>query len=539
MKLLNNYWSTSVFVMIFFLLITSSCIQDRFDFDKVSTTNWHPTIATPLANAHIDVYDVFTFTDTSELIVIDPETGLLALRYTDTIRSKKPNDIVPTPDQTISETVILPGGSGSKTVTGTYTFNTSSGVVIDSMHISSGKIKVGISPDNNIDQITVKIPELVKNGQSFDKTAAPSNFDYSVKGYTLDMTNGADNEISYEITVTYSSASSGSRDVTIGIKNWEYSAVFGDFGQQTITAEKDSILLKIFKSAQDEGTIRLFDPKIKLDIFNSFGFVMGIDVAELYSRNTITKVRTDITYDENTPDDCSGSQTKAPFSLPDIKAPNLSEIGQIKETNITIDSCNSSVSDIIKPVPKWVAYDADIVSNPNGSSNNFMTDDSRAKIEALVELPLFGYAYNWTLDDTLDFNFDEENVKEVKKVILRAVIENHYPVNAEMQLYLMDENFNTLDSLIQDSLIQNKEDYVIKSGKVQGTKVVSATTTLLDIPFSQKRVPHLLNAEYLRIKGRAASEKADPENKKVKIFEDYYMDLQLGVKVNGKIKVDT
>ena len=72
----------AVYALIFF---ASSC--KKLEFDKIAQTAWNPNLAIPLAYADFGVYDILARQDSTDLVVIDPSTGAIALVYKGEIAS--------------------------------------------------------------------------------------------------------------------------------------------------------------------------------------------------------------------------------------------------------------------------------------------------------------------------------------------------------------------------------------------------------------------------------------------------------------------
>ena len=65
----NTFSYAAVAAMaVLLLLVAASCNRDRFDLDKIGSTEWNPAVAFPLMKADLDVYDVMARIDSSDLI---------------------------------------------------------------------------------------------------------------------------------------------------------------------------------------------------------------------------------------------------------------------------------------------------------------------------------------------------------------------------------------------------------------------------------------------------------------------------------------
>lgn len=534
----------SVFAAALALSFTlQSCLKDNFDFDKLTGTEWNPNIAVPLVYASMGVYDILAHTDSSDIFVIDPTTGFIALVYEGEIFSFDASQIVQMPDQsaptqsislTAGEITTLATGSVTTTSSSTYTYTSTSGVEIDSVQLKAGILKVDLTSDfPHSGSLTVTLPSFKKSGLVFVGTI-PINYNgsfvsasqsFDLTGYTADMTTtGTPNQFPIQYTLTLNNSGNTTTtankiSITPSFNSFKFSKVFGDFGQQSVAVEKDSILIRIFNNAID-GTFQLVDPKIRFNISNSFGFPVILEIPTRKTINLNTGVEKQLTFN---------SSMIYPFK---INGPTLSQLGQTVTTNLTIDKSNSNITELITPTPKYFVYEANAKIDPVlPSGRHFLTDSSLMKVYTEIELPLEGYAYGFTIADTLNFEFGE-NVQEVESVLLRINIKNGFPVNVKMQLVFLDENYNPLDSLFAKGFEE-----IMLPGQVDATgKVIAPTSKISDVVFDQARVPNLLNARHVVVKGEAESLEGTT-GKVVKIYDTYKLDVKLGLQVQGSIKL--
>ncbi|MFH1320166.1 MAG: hypothetical protein ABII90_05865 [Bacteroidota bacterium] len=75
------------------ILIIHSCVKDEYDLDMLAEQEWKPEIAIPLIHASLSLRDILDDYDNEELIVVDHNTGFLAIVYKGTILSKKAREL--------------------------------------------------------------------------------------------------------------------------------------------------------------------------------------------------------------------------------------------------------------------------------------------------------------------------------------------------------------------------------------------------------------------------------------------------------------
>jgi hypothetical protein len=143
-------------------------------------------------------------------------------------------------------------------------------------------------------------------------------------------------------------------------------------------------------------------------------------------------------------------------------------------------------------------------------------------------MPLSLVANNLTLVDTVDFNLDEENVKNIIDGNLFVYADNGYPFDADLTLELLDQN-NQLFKTI--TLINNR----IEAAPVNSLlKVETPKMSVLNIPLSAADISALTLAKKMKLTV-AFTTTAQPNY--LKIYSDYKIDLKLvgdfGYQVNA------
>lgn len=526
-------------IIVALICIAATIACKKYDLDKLSGTNWKPSLAVPFVDSELDVYDILAAADSNNLIVIDEDTRLLALVYEGELFSFAAKDIVNLPNTSASTSFTPAAGtmpaSGTYTMTDTQTisYSPTTGVEIIKMLLKAGSLKIDVSayPFGGDVTLNIHIPGLTKSGVEFDQNVSLSNVNVSTSfdltGYIFDMSKtGSFNEFDVNTTLTFT-ASSGTPipatqiDVDMGFNDLEFEEIYGDIGTQTISTDKDSILIRVFQSALN-GTFHLTNPKIRVNVTNTFGFANNIDFTKL---ETITyqsdpPVAVQIQYNNQT----------APFDFVDVAASTTAPVVETKE----IDKTNSDIITIMEPTPKYVHHQVQITSTSAGSSTTypFIKDDSYLKVETEVELPLEGYSGGWLLQDTVEFSFGDNNLDEIEQVLLRTTIGNRFPVDASLKLTLLDSNYNYMAVLLED------DKNLIESAQVDSDgKVIAPTETVTDLIINDENSEHLFNAKYVIV--TATANTTDYSNQKqVKIYEDYTMRVQIGIMVDASVKVE-
>ncbi|HET6245753.1 MAG: hypothetical protein H0V01_05030 [Bacteroidetes bacterium] len=536
-KILN---SIGIICFLNSIVLLQGCIKDKLSLDNLKD-EWNPTFAIPLVNASLGVYEILANTDSSDIVVIDPVTGFIALVYSGEVVSFDARDIVGLQDQIGQDDITLSPsefstltttGSVSKTQNSTHVYLPTSVIQIDSLRLKSGTIQLNVNNSlNHSGTLKIRIPGMVKNGISFEQTipissSLPNNLQtINLQGYSVKMASGPGNyneiPIEYILDLNYSIGQSGNGNISVERRfiGWEFDRIFGYFGQQIVSSAQDSIQLKIFNNSTD-GYFELTNPSIKFNIINSFGFPIDLNINVLKSKNIETGVETNIALN-NFPN---------PFA---INYPSVSQIGGSASTPKKLDKSNSNLATLVTPTPKFFIFGITGQSNPNGlpaqNERNFMTDESKFVIETEIELPLEGFAFGFSVIDTLDFSFSE-NKEEIESLLIRINVDNGFPVDLRMQLVLLDQNYKPLDSLL------NPLENLVLSGVVgPAGKVTQSSQKITDVSYDQSKVYNLLNAKYIIVRGTSNSFGASASNASntiSKIYDDYKINVRVGLKAS-------
>lgn len=538
-------------ILVFFLLIATivitipACVKDNFEFDKIVKTEWNPDIAVPLVYSSLTVQNILTKNDKNGIIVVGSDK-FCTLIYKGNLFSLVASDLIKIPNQTppaysaFLTPVQIASFTTNGTVTGSYsqTINFDSGTntpkpKIDSMIFKAGSIDITLNSDFKYSgQILIKIPGAKKNGVIFSKTlpitysGSPVTISatYDLAGYHFDMTNGGGNfnqfVIDYDITLTGSGLPPTTSDViTISqsMHDMTFDRIFGDIGQQSLSPDKDTVEISIFKNSIGTGLFTLVDPKVKVVISNSYGVPISATISQLAGYN---------------PGSSSYPITGSPNPLP-ILSPNFSQIGQTLTDSYTLDKNNSNIVSVVNNTPKYLIYNINSLSNPGGTptNNNFVIDTSRFKVDMELELPLWGTAKDFVLFDTIPFEIEQEITDEVESVLLRTYNSNGFPIDFDMQVYFIDSSKVRIDSLvIPNQLILQSAQVNLSTGFV-----TSPTQKTYDATMSQARFKNLQKAKNMVVKASASTTNGGTTD--VKIYSDYRLEVKFGLQVKIRKKI--
>jgi hypothetical protein len=547
---MNKKISTAI-ALLFVVTCFTSCYKDKFDLDKLSTDiKWNPNVAVPVIHSSLSIRDLLQDYDTNEVFIYD-QTGFLYLMYHKQVFSIPASDYITLPDQNFSDNFVgndflsqgFPATYSSKTITKNYTHTLVVGSpsdAFDSLVVKSGTFTLNVnSTFLHAGSLLITFPFIKKNGVPYSKTVTVNlddgTFTYTnsfndLTGYTIDFTNPTFNQIPVILSLTLNRTTghvvtaAHQANVSISFSGMQYSILYGDIGQRSIPIQEDTVNIKLFNSTIN-GQIYFMDPKFRLYIHNSFGVPLQANFNDFKIWSNATNSFNTFTF----PSAYNPLMITAPIS------PNLPPT----LTTVQLDTTNfPTISTIVSEFPRYVYLQTTATSNPPSMPQyNFIKDTSKFSVDLEVELPLWGRASWWVLQDTLDFDFskyykdsvvDLDNIEWVK---FHININNGLPTEAGVQLFFTDSLYNVKDTIFSPQNMQ-----VVESGVLgQNGKVVAATRKITDVIYTSSRLSHLTDVKKVLVRGYVKTSNAGSTN--VRFYEDYALDVKVGLQVQAKINI--
>lgn len=519
-----------------FALSITSC--KKLEIDKIAKGAWSPALAVPVGNAHFNVYDVLSKSDTTDLVVID-NTGALKLVYRNQQELISGEDFVNLPDQGVAynrsamDYGISPVASFSSTIViqvdEVIDFGAGGTYQLTSVDFKQGKLAIGVSttlrhtvkfdlqfPDVLINGVGANASILLNNPNAISQSGSDT---IDLSNAIMDLTNGPNgfNEIRVTGTVTITGSgnpitSAESIDIGVDLNNMGFDLINGDFGQTNIFSLSDTIAIKLFNNISN-GFIQFSDPSADFKMTNSFGIPIRVNFNEV-----------------KTKEDESGQEYPLTGFPPSFTIPSAPSPGSSASNNLLLNAQNTqNLGSIISPTPKKMIYDIDGDINPQGPANNFIKDDSKLSMEATLTLPLEGYATGFLVRDTIPFSL--ELPEQIDYAIFRLISNNGFPVEVTTKLYLADSSYAVIGEVLDNSIT------VIGAAPVDATgRVIQRTKKITDIKISQENADNLKRTKYLIIEAGAKTFNGEL-NQVVKIYDDYQIDVQLSALIQAVIKL--
>jgi len=532
----NKWIWKSVIVFVFLSIVLVSCLKNDFDFEKVTLPTWEPNFSLPLIHSKLNLSKVLGEADAGDMLLEDP-FHFLTLIYRSNIFSQEAQEVFTIANQMYAQnySFSLPGGmNNGDSTSGSYSDNivfiNTNNEILDTLYLKEGNINLLFNSDINQNaKINIVFPTATKNGVplthtiNLNYTGTPFNINTNIDitGYKLvfDHSGGTFNKlpILYNVTVyNIGSPDQSPYDFNFNLffQNQNYSKMFGYLNQKDYLFPMDTLSIDIFKNSWF-GNFLLEDPKLKIKISNSYGFPLNITWGLLEGINPKTPT--------------SMALTNVPNPM-NVNSPTI--IGHDIETVYNLDKNNSNIKDVVNIIPHYFAYLFEGHANPSGIyTPNFVLDTSRFKVDVEMEMPLFGRAWDFIIEDTVDFTF--EKIEELVYINFKINITNGFPVDSKIQIVITDSLYNPLDSLFPTA------QYVIQSanmGPAPDYKVTTPVHKYTEVNLSQTRLTNLTNARKMLI--IATLNTKNNGNDIVKFYSDYMIDVRMAARAQLKVNLN-
>lgn len=524
-------------IIIFLGLLLNSCLKDGdFELDKLAKNQYDPSIAAPLVNSNLTLKDILK--DTSGIIQVNTDNSLKLVYSSNNLVSIMAKDLFIIPNQSIQTdtnnlSLLQPpvGDSNYLILTNNYKFTLPEpDQRIDSFFIKKAILKLALNTDiNHKSRLRLTIPDVtLQNGNPFvldipiDYTgwACPYTINIppiDLSGCRIKFNNapGHKNEVTFKYEhYIYHDNYVFNPNYFIYINNEltdiEYGKLFGYIGQKDLPMN-DTTEITIF-TTQTYGNFDFSNVKVGMNIKNSFGIPSEIKVEKLLAVNGNNIVNI--------------NDFPNPNPIP-INSPTFNQIGQYATTNIP-SVTSTDLADAINIAPKKIIYkvNGQLYPIPDPTNESFILDTSRLKVDFNIELPLQGKIGGFVLQDTL--KFDLTNLKDVSEASFIINTLNHFPLDANVQVYFTDATYNILDSLITNGT------NIIKSGIIGSNEMVIAPTPkTTEISVENNRLRKIENSRFMFIKARLTT--YDYPNRVVKVSNGDYLNVKMGIKVKAKL----
>jgi hypothetical protein len=538
-------------ILITIVLVVSSCVKDNFDLDKWDREiQYDASFAAPAVWGDIAFIDVVELYDSTGLLIENDE-GYVSLQYKTKVSSDTVQSIIYLEDQHTTGAIASPvfnfAGFDSFGDSLSHVYNTDMAFTmfnpeaeIDTILLKTGILDiVASSTYGHSARMYITFPTVTKNGVPFSRIftfvtgggySASTNNDFS--GYKIDLTQTANgfNEIPVQVRLTlYYSGSgvpnTGNLSFDADMTGMRYSIMHGYFGLNTLFFESDTISISLFRNDDwDIERYRFEDPRFDIFYWNSYGVPSQFYFTHLVANSAIDDLDYNII-------DYGVGLPIGEINPYDVSYANT--VGTIMLDSLKLNRSNSNIADVVNKRPKWIQFKAKATTNPAGNDhNNFVTEDSRIDVEVVMELPLWGYVYNFNATDTTEVDVSDlfNDYNPLKRALIRIDIQNGFPIEAFGQVYFVDENYQILDSLFY-----TYQERLLAAADVDADgRVLEFSRKITKIEYDEERLEKLRTCKHVIYGGQANSTDADT-NELVKIYSDYRIKFDIGFEVDLEV----
>lgn len=533
---------TPIYVVLgFFLLTISSCLKDE-DIRKlrnVEGVELDSEHAIALFNDDFKVRDFLYLADSLKQLVINPD-GYFSYIVGQNSTSLIGNDFISIPNASISGNFAFPGAvSSAFNAAPAGTVITDSVEVfwdldllpleIDSVVFKLAQLDILLNSTFNVNHsVRLVIEELRSpNLQSFE-FFTPNlrgnfvNISETIDGYKADFTLGSAqyNIIKLKFICSISKSTSSEQilpgqriNYNLGLRDQQFSKLFGYFGQLLLNIPPASIELGIFDNTVGTGTITIEDPRINLYFDNSFG--MGVRVDAISPFQGITQNGSIIPI----------TGVSLPFVL------NASAtIGAIERTTLLLREPQVNTKQLANSKVVQIDFAAQATVNPNGRVRNFASDTSKVVLTSEVELPFHGTLKDFSIQQQSEFSIPED-IEIVEFVEIKMIVENTLPLSLDFQLYFLDSNDVVKDSLYQSL---NGERLVVAAPVNSQGQVTGAASKVSFLKIDKQKLQLLEDLDVTQIRLLVFASSTNEGSVPVKLYPDDGIVIKAGLKVKIK-----
>ena len=497
---------------------------------ELERPSWDVNLTGPLISSSLGLEDLIA----DSLLQVNADSSI-TLVYKSTIYSLDPASLFAVPDTILSDTFELPGAIPSIAVVPNQQIFSQTDdnsfylddVELTGLSLRSGKCVVEIS--STVDQpteYTYTLPGVTQNGIPFSKiiivpagslsNPAIYSQQFDLSGYDFDLrgTSGSDyNAFRADLLIKMASTSSPTNltnsdriIISTGFTGLKPSYAKGYFGSQMIDVPSETVPFDLFNKLIS-GTIDIADIDINLILRNAIGADARITINQFLAQKTYTSA--------------SIALSHAVIGNPlNINRATSNGTGPVPSGYyIQLDENNSNIDQVIELLPDRITVAMDMHINPLGNvsaHNDFIYDVKTFDADLEITLPLNLIATNLTLADTVELQVEKGENGFVKEGVFRIYAENGFPLGADLQLFLLDEYNNPIDSLVAEGTIA-------AAPLTSSLTAVSKQTSVVEVKLSSAQMEQLYANARLLMKVIFYT---GTQTQHIKIYDHYRLDLK-------------
>ncbi|MCP4458411.1 MAG: hypothetical protein GY816_10375 [Cytophagales bacterium] len=515
----------------------STCGLADLEFDKVQNPTINTDFALPLGSISYSIKDLTEDIGDEVLEVVEGDEFSLSFIYRDTTEYSDHDALIEIGDVTNFDTYSPVTSDISSVPTAAsiplpskdfeFEIEATSGERIDSVFFKGGTLEYTLSSDFDflIDYVFTLTDIRDESNQpvTFSRFVASSSSDFQSRSLAglknVSTPIGGSNifNVNLQVTLQVPANTTVRADdkitIDLVLKNPVISGVFGDFGNDPIDVQENSIEISAFEDAA-VGELEIAMASISMEIDNRYGIEMGMSMAGVKAIDSdLNEIN------------LSGTVVDA---LQFVDAPNSSQIGEIVSSTVTIDQTNSNILDLINSLPSSMVFNVTAEPNPPGSDNenNFLFDDQMVEIRTIMEIPFEFKMDGFSKDITM--SSPGSDLEAAESLEIHVNTSNEIPFNGTLDLSFTNGDGDTIYVLPDIGIIESPD--IGSDGRTIGSSDSSASIVL-----DEEGLNAFLESDEIIATIKIFTFESALDNH-VKMFSDYQLDIDLAV--SGKISVE-
>ena len=441
--------------------VLSGCIKEdiNLDSDSLSKFDRKWNIAGPVANIDLKAADLIgQLSDTIKAHIKTDDDGMLIAQYFNSHEILW-DDIVKLENIDVQKDypVIIPPGMTDPGVALYFEekikLNEKSEQRFDSMYVQSSILYLDINFPGEISGVLrITFPEITMNGQAlemvYNSSDPQANIQQDLTGYRVVFSQAVDSSyITMGITPeSISTSNTGgiitNFGITLSLQDAVPEIIFGSFGNTEILNQDESSDINLFSELESFDMIDFFDLRVLLEFDNYFGIDYQCIIDNTVVRNTDNGDSLQVVFSGNNTINVE-SATYSDSIVPTLNSEYF-------------DNTNSNLKEAVFFFPNKVDYR--IIANAiedNSDALHFVTQQNKITGSFDIEVPLWIKCQEYTRMDTAEFvdfsDISDEDTEFIDSISLSFVIENSLPFEVELQVYVLNDSSEIIDSLFSGS----------------------------------------------------------------------------------------
>jgi hypothetical protein len=526
-------------------LVISSCHKEYFQLDKLSDEmEIRPHLVAPLIQGSVSMGDIVELFDSASYLG-EFADGLIYLAYSDTFLNFRADELDLLLDNYYSESyldpdigtdpVFLSSGIGDTVhflKSTFYSLKTEGESRLDSIIFKGGDMQIEVASTFMHRGLITISSEYIRDpdGNNYKNTAeitsAGGDFtgtiDHSLEGYALETLRQGDSSVfrvDYDLALVNSGnpVSPGELcQINSSMTDLGFYGLFGYVDPAEVVSDSGEQEISFYADFPALSHLKLADPRIDVRTYSSLGIPFELTLDHVIATAEDLSTLSLEFYEGH------------PFKIP---APSLSQVGETVLGEFQINNQTSNFHELMNLAPSSLSYriargpDPDIMD-----PNHFLLDTSHFMLEAEFLVPMDLRYTAYAMQDTLEFELGEEGIDTtmVKEVQLNIRTVNELPVELDLQLLLLNESYQAIDSVFE------QDGVFLPASEVDGDGVlVSASEQSNQANFPAEKLGKLEQVRFLVVVARLVTSGQGEDY--VKFYSDYSLDFDISLHASLRI----